>query len=143
MEWSLISWVILLAIIGLLLSMLLLRLFLGRGRHKMTKAGLRKRALKESEALMVFVNEREQSRPANDAVVRNHEYSHRRVTLHDEETQRIYARDHLPEINALREQFAKRGIRNDALDRIYENAQNEGDLRTVSTALGEMANRLR
>ncbi|MDP9439062.1 MAG: hypothetical protein M3P49_09995 [Actinomycetota bacterium] len=133
---------ILAAILVLCLAVLLLPL-LGRKRHKMTKAGLRKRALEASEALVEAIDEREASRPANDTVITDHEYSHRRVTLHDEETQRIYARDHLPEIADLREQFAKRGIRNDALDRLYEDALNEGDLRTVSTALGEMAKALR
>ncbi len=142
MEWPLVFLAMLVAIIGLVLAVLLLRL-LGRGRHKMTKAGLRKRALEQSEALMVFVNEREASRPANDTVIRDHQYPHRRVTLHDEGTQEIYARDYLPGIADLREQFAKRRIRNDALDRVYESAQNEGDLRTVSTALVEMAGRLR
>lgn len=142
MEWPLIFLAILVAIIGLVLSVLLIRL-LRRGPHKMTRAGLRKRALKQSEALMVFVNEREASRPANDTVIRDHQHSHRRVTLHDEEAQEIYARDYLPGIADLRQQFAKRGIRNDALDRVYESAQNEGDLRTVSTALVEMARRLR
>ena len=133
---------ILAAILVLCLAVLLLPL-LGRKRHKMTMAGLRKRALEASEALVETIDEREAGRPANDTVVTDHEYSHRRVTLHDEETQRIYARDHLPEIADLREQFAKRGIRNDALDRLYEDALNEGDLRTVSTALGEMAKELR
>lgn len=132
----------LVAIVGLCVTLLLLPL-LGRGRHKMTRAGLRKRALEASEALVEFIEEREAGRPADDTVVRDHEYPHRRVTLHDEETQRIYAREYLPEIADLREQFARRGIRNDALDRVYEDALNEGDLRTVSTALGEMTRKLR
>jgi len=136
------AFLLLAAIVGLCLAVLLLPL-LGRGRHKMTRAGLRKRALEASEALVEFVYEREAGRPANDTVVTDHEYLHRRITLYDEETQRIYARDYLPEIADLREQFARRGIRNDALDRVYEDALNEGDLRTVSTALGEMTNKLR
>lgn len=136
------AFLLLAAIVGLCLTVLLLRL-LGRGRHKMTRAGLRKRALERSEALVGFIDEREATRPANDTVLRDHEHPHRRVTLHDEETQRIYTRDYLPEIADLREQFVKRGIRNDALDRIYENPHNEGDLRTVSTALGEMVKKLR
>ena len=109
----------------------------------MTRAGLRKRAIEASEALVESIEEREAGRPAYDTVVTDHEYPHRRVTLYDEESQRIYARDHLPEIADLREQFARRGIRSDALDRLYEDALSEGDLRTVSTALGEMAKELR
>jgi hypothetical protein len=140
MESSLV-FLILAAIVGLCVAALLLPL-LGRGHHKMTRAGLRKRALEQSEALVEFIDEREASRPANDTVVSYHEYPHRRVTLHDEEIQRIYVRDYLPEIADLREQFARRGVRNDALDRVYEDALNEGDLRTVATALGEMANKL-
>lgn len=136
------STLIFLAIISLVLIMLPL-LLLKRSRHKMTRAGLRERAIEESEALINFTNDREASRPANDSIVSDHEHPHRRVTLHDEETQVLYARDYLPRVADLREQFAKRGIRSDVLDRVYEDAQNEGDLRTVSTALIEMAKRLR
>jgi hypothetical protein len=109
----------------------------------MTRAGLRKRAFEQSEALVSFINDREARRPANDTVVRDHPHPHRRVTLHDEQTQALYARDYLPEVASLREQFAKRRVSNDALDRVYESPQNEGDLRTVSTALVEMSKRLR
>lgn len=140
------STLVLLAIFGTVIGLVLILLpllLLKRSRHKMTKAGLRKRAFEESEALINFINDREASRPANDGVVSNHEYPHRRVTLHDEETQVLYTRDYLPEISGLREQFAKRGIRSEVLDRVYEGAQNEGDLRTVSTALVEMSKRLR
>ncbi len=129
-------------IIGLILTVFLLRV-LRSGHHKMTRAGLRKRAFAESEALINFINDREARRPANDSIVSDHKYPHRRVTLHDEETQVLYARDHLPEVADLREQFAMRGIRNDVLERVYESPQNEGDLRTVSTALVEMSKRLR
>ena len=137
---------VLLAIFGTVIGFVLILLpllLLKRSRHKMSRAGLRKRAFEESEALINFINEREANRPANDTIVSDHEHLHRRVTLHDEETQVLYARDYLPEIANIREQFAKRGIRSDVLDRVCKDAQNEGDLRTVSTALVEMSKRLR
>ena len=142
MESPLILLAIFGAVIGLVLIILPLML-LKRSRHKMTRAGLRKRAFEESEALRNLINDREASRPGNDSIVSDHEYLHRRVTLHDEETQILYTRDHLPEIADLREQFAKRGIHSDILDRLYESVQTEGDLRTVSTALVELAKTLR
>lgn len=115
----------------------------GRRRHKMTRAGLRNLARDESEALIGLLQEREASRPHDDFVIKDHEYPHRRVTLHDEETQRIYAEDYLEEISELREQFAGRGIRSWPLNAYYASPQNEADLRTISTALLEMADRLR
>lgn len=142
MEPTLIPLAILGVIVGLILTVLLSRV-LRRDHHKMTRAGLRKRAFELSEALIGFINDREACRPANDTVVSDHQHPHRRVTLHDEETQALYARDHLPEVADLREQFAMRGIRNGVLDRVYESPQNEGDLRTVSTALVEMSKGLR
>ncbi len=93
---------ILATLLVLCLAVLLITL-LGRERHKMTRVGLRKRALEASEALVESINEREADRPAHDTVVTDHEYPHRRVTLYDEETQRIYTRDHFPEIADLRE----------------------------------------
>jgi hypothetical protein len=126
---------------AVVLCVLLLRLA-GRERHKMTRAGLRNRALEEAEALVALIEAREATRPADDTVVKESEYPHRRVTLHDEETQRIYARDHLPLVADLRGQFARRGVRNRSLDAFYEAPENEADLRTVSTALEEMARRL-
>ncbi len=80
----------------------------GRRRHKMTRARLRNVALAESKALINLVEECELDRPLNDSVIKDHEYSPRRVTLYDEQTQLIYAKDYPPRIADLREQFAKR-----------------------------------
>ena len=82
------STLVLLTIIGTIIGLVLIVLplvLLKRRPHKMTRAGLRKRAFEESEALINFINDREASRPAHDRVVSNHEYLHRRVTLHGEE----------------------------------------------------------
>lgn len=95
-----------------------------------------------SEALADFVEKRAESRHRNDLVIRDHEYAHRRVTLHDLETCRVYLAEHLPGISDLREQFASRGIRSRELDRYFASPENEADLRTISTALLEMASRL-
>ena len=115
----------------------------GRVRHRLTRPELRNRALRESERLVELVEAREASRPSDDPVIRDHDLAHRRVTFHDEETQKIYRRDHLPEVAELREHFAGRGIRSAALDDFYESAENDADLRTIATALEEMAARLK
>ncbi len=70
---------VLAAILVLCLAVLLVPL-LGRERHKMTGAGLRKRALEASEALVESIEEREAGRPAHNIVVTDHEYPHRCVT---------------------------------------------------------------
>lgn len=114
-----------------------------RRRHKMTRAGLSNLARAESEALIGLLEEREACRPHDDTVIEDHEYSHRRVTLHDRETQRIYAERHLAAVSDLRGQLAERGIRSGPLDAYYAAPQSEADLRTVSTALLEMSGRLR
>lgn len=126
-----------------LVSLLLPPRLFGRRRHKTTRAGLRNLALAESEALTDLVDEREARRPRADAVVEDHEHPHRCVTLHDEGTQSIYTGDHLPVVEDLREQFAGWGVRDEALDGVYEAPRNGADLRTVSTALLVMAGRLR
>jgi hypothetical protein len=108
----------------------------------MTRPGLRNLARARSEALVELVEQREASRPPNDGVIRNHEYPHRRVTLHDVETQRIYTGEHAAGVSDLREQFARRGIRNGQLDRYLRSPENGADLRTIATALLEMAARL-
>ena len=99
--------------------------------------------MRESDRLVDLVEQREAARPPDDPVLQDHEIVHRRVTYHDEETQEIYHRDYLPEVAELREHFAERGIRNDTLDELYESAENDADLRTISTALEEMAARLK
>ena len=128
---------------GLVLAaaLLLSRLRGRRRRHKTTRAGLRKRALEESEALIALIREREASRPA--AADEHYEKAHERITMHDEELRLIYRRDHLPRVKDLREQFAERGVRDEALDDVYGAARNEAEVRTVSTALLVMADRLR
>lgn len=114
----------------------------GRRRHKMTRPGLRNLARVRSEALAELVRWREACRPRNDAIIRDHEYPHRRVTLHDIETRRIYLSDYHAEVSDLREQFAARGIRSQPLDRYLASPENGADLSTISTALLEMAARL-
>jgi hypothetical protein len=108
----------------------------------MTKAGLRNLARDRSGSLADLVDRRAACRPRNDAVIRAHEYDHRRVTLHDIETREIYLNDYLAGISDLREQFARRGIRCRELDRHLASPENEADLRTISTALLEMVSRL-
>lgn len=114
----------------------------GRRPHKMTRAGLRNLARERSEALSELVSRRETLRPRDDIVLKDHEYPHRRVTLHDLETQRVYAAEHAEALADLREQFARRGIRNRTFDRHLQAPENGADLRTLSTALLEMAARL-
>lgn len=127
-----------------MVTLLAFRLLRHRRRHKMTKAGLRKRAIKESEALTALIDEHvASSRPADGAKAEYHERAHWRATLPNEELRSIYRRAHISEVADLREQLAERGIRDEALDRVYESAWTEADLRTISTALLVMANRLR
>lgn len=114
----------------------------GGVRHRMTRPELRNRALEESRSLFQFVEEREAARPEHDSIIKDHEHPHRRVTIHDEETQGIYFKEHLPLVADLRELFAKRQVKSRALDDLYESVENDADIRTVSTALAEMAERL-
>ena len=111
-------------------------------KHRLTAPELRNQALKESERLAALVDERESGRPEDDPVIRDHQLVHRRFTSHDEETQKIYQREYLPKVAELKEHFAARKIRNGMLDELYATAGNEADLRTISTALQEMAGRL-
>lgn len=112
-------------------------------RYEITSPELRNRAIGESERLAELVEDQRSGRPDDDSVIEDHEFSHRRVTFHDEELQRIYQENHLPQVSELREHFAERRIRNDMLEELYESAENEADLRTISTALQEMAGRLK
>ena len=128
------------AAVGLALAAALLSRLRGR-RHKTTKAGLRNRALEESEALVALVRERQASRPA--VADEYYEKAHERANDHDEELRLIYRREYLPRIADLREQLAERGVREEALDGAYESVRSEAEARTVSTALLVMADRLR
>jgi hypothetical protein len=130
------------AAVGLALAAALLLCFRGRRRrHKSTRAGLRNRALEESEALVALVREREASRPA--VADEYYEKAHERATEHDEELRLIYRREYLSRIADLREKLAERDIRDGALNDVYESVSSEAEARTVSTALLVMADRLR
>jgi hypothetical protein len=65
------------------------------------------------------------------------------VLPHDKGTQDIYYNEHMPVIADLKERFAERGIQADALDHMYELVDNEADIRSIQTALAQMAARLR
>ena len=129
------------AAVGILAVAMIMRK-LGGARHRLTRPELRNRALQESRSLFLFVEEREAARPEHDSIIKDHEYPHRRVTIHDEETQGIYSKEHLPWVTDLRQLFAKRQVTNQALDDLYESVENDADIRTISTALAEMAERL-
>ena len=132
------------AAVGLALAAAILSRLRGRRRrHKTTKAGLRQRAVEESEALMALIREREAGRPADPDVGLDPDEALRSATEHDEELRLTYRSDHLPRIADLREQFAERGIRDEALDGAYGSVRCEAEARTVSTALLVMADRLR
>lgn len=131
-----------LGIAAIALVAVLLAKKLGKGRHEMSRAGLAKRAVEESESLRTLVEEREASRPESDSVIKGHELSHRRVTLHDEGTREVYVREHLPEVAELHRQLRRRGVRDQTFDGLYESPENGSDILTVSTALSEMAQRL-
>ncbi|CAN5478713.1 MAG: hypothetical protein M3494_00625 [Actinomycetota bacterium] len=131
------------AVLVVVLAILFLTGRLGGRRREMSRAGLSRRASGEAESLRDLVEERESSRPTGDSVIRDHDLPSRRVTVHDEGTREIYLRDHLPEVADLRRQLGERGVRDETLDSLYEAAENGSDLRTVSTALFEMARRLR
>ncbi|CAN5687278.1 hypothetical protein BH24ACT21_BH24ACT21_07690 [soil metagenome] len=135
--------VVVILVLVLVGSFWLLARHFGKTKHRITGPELRNRATRESERLAELVEEREANRPSDDPVIQDHELVDRRVTYHDEETQEIYHRDYLPEVAELREHFAERGIRNGTLDGVYESAENDADLRTISTALEEMAARLK
>lgn len=126
---------------ALSLIFLVLRGF-GRIRHRLTRPELRNQAFRESQRLFEFVEEREAARPERDPIIKDHEHPHRRVTSHDEETQEIYFEEHLPDVADLRGQFAERRVRNRTLDDLYESVETGADIRTVCTALSEMAERL-
>ncbi|CAN5554770.1 hypothetical protein BH24ACT22_BH24ACT22_10380 [soil metagenome] len=114
----------------------------GKPNHQLTGPELRNRALKESERLAELVGEREAQRPSDEHTAGDYQSAVRRFTPHDEETLNIYYAEHLPKIADLREHFAARRIRNHMLDDLYSGAEDEADLRTISTALQEMAGRI-
>lgn len=131
-------------VVLVLAAPLAFRLLKPRPRHKMTKAGLRKRAIEESEALVALVDEHAASaRATDDAEDAYHERAHWRATLPDEDLRSVYRETHLAEVKDLRQQFAERGIRDEALEGVFESARTEASLRTISTALLVMADRLR
>lgn len=130
-------------LVGFVLAALFLAGRLGGGRHEMSRAGLSEWVSEEAGSLRAFVDEREPSRPSGDSVIRGHDLPSRRVTVHDEGTRGIYLRDHLPEAAEIRRQLGEHGVRDETLDSLHEDAANGSDLRTVATALSEMARRLR
>jgi hypothetical protein len=85
----------------------------GKKRREMSRAGLHRRASEEAESLRAFVDEREAKRPERDSVVKDHDLPSHRVTLHDEGTMEVYAREHLPEVAELRRQARDHGVKNE------------------------------
>lgn len=130
--------------LGLLLVWLLLRPS-KRVRHKLTRAGLRKRATSISGSLADFCNQREsRERPPLIAVGDNEiPDPDTGEKAEDLETAVLYRAHYLSEVTDLREQFSQRGIHEKALDEVYESPESVSEIRTISTGLLVMADRLR
>lgn len=129
-----------------ILSLVLVWLLLRRSRrvrHKMTLAGLEQRATEVSNSLVAFCNERESSQFPSLVASGGPEPPDPNERPEDLEAQALYQVYYLPEVEDLREQFARRRIRERALDRLYEAPESVAEIRTVSTALLVMASRLR
>ncbi|CAN5789604.1 hypothetical protein BH20ACT11_BH20ACT11_15260 [soil metagenome] len=126
----------------LVLSLTLLRRSRRQG-HKMTTPGLEKRAIALSRSLSAFCNEREANTVSDLVAVGGHEFHDSDESEENPEAQILYWTHYLPQVEELREQFAERKIREQALDRIYEAPRSLSEIRTVSTGLLVMANRLR
>lgn len=124
-------------VLVVVLTALLVRHFKRGSKHRLTTPALVERARDMSNALADFANEREAA-PAG-----GHDLHQDRPGLYDAESRSAYARDYLPEIEVLREEFAKRGVREKTLDKAYRKPDDTADVRTVSTALLVMAQRLR
>lgn len=112
-------------------------------RHAMTTPGLEERAVALSRSLSTFCNEREASRASDLVSVGGHEFHDSDDSEEGPEAQILYQTHYLPQVAELREQFAERRIRERALDRVYEAPESLAEIRTVSTGLLVMANRLR
>lgn len=131
-----------LAAVCILLTVTLLRRS-RRREHKMTTPGLEKRAIALSRSLSTFCNEREANTVSDLVTASGHEVHDSDESEEDPEAQILYWTHYLPRVQELREHFAERKIREQALDRIYEAPRSLSEIRTVSTGLMVMANRLR
>jgi hypothetical protein len=124
------------------LAALMVRYYFKRGRKcSLSTPYLRERAAAVSNALAGFANKRE-TEPAG-----GHECRQDGPDGHGDPygpgLRSAYVRDYLPELKVLREEFAKRGVHEKALDKVYGKPGDVADVRTVSTALLVMAQRLR
>ncbi len=115
----------------------------GKTRYRLTGPELRNQALRESERLAGLISDRDSHRPPDDPVIQDHQLAERHSTSYDEETLEIYKSEHMPKVAELRQHFAARRIRNGMLDELHDSAESEADLRTISTALQEMAGRIK
>jgi hypothetical protein len=128
-------------VLGVVLAALMVR-YLKRGRKcRLTTPYLRERAGAVSNALADFANERE-TEPAGGRE-RRQDGPDGHGDSYGPGLRSAYVRDYLPELKALREEFAKRGVHEKALDKVYGKPKDLADVRTVSTALLVMAQRLR
>jgi hypothetical protein len=116
--------------------------YLKRGRKcSLSTPYLRERAEAVSNTLADLANGRE----AASAGGREHLRArfNGRADAYGAGWRNAYDTHYLPEVKVLREEFAKRGVREKTLDEAYGKPKDVADVRTVSTALLVMAQRLR
>jgi len=93
-----------------------------------------------SQEILKFANERQANEPETD--FENWDNSTNRLIKYHEETMNRYYQEYSVRVGFIIDEFKKRGITNENVERMYKFPTNYFGLRDIGIGLGEMANKL-
>jgi len=108
--------------------------------RKLTDEELKKEARGTAKALIRFVEQRQAAEPAIDFDNWS-EYTQANIRF-SQQTMNLYYHEFAPKVLLYREEFMKRGLRNEDLDMFYGNPTNYLGMRALAVGLYDLANKL-
>ena len=99
----------------------------------------------ESKEIAQKIMELVESRQAGEPHVDFNDFQNttNRMIRHSQETQNLYAKDYAGKVHALRDEFLKRSLQNEDLDRFYQHPTNYLGLKALAIGLAALSEQLK
>ena len=110
------------------------------GKARLTDTDLKKETLTLYMHIMIFLRERAKNDPEID--FDNWKESTNNLIQYSRETMNLYDEEFGPRIVFIRQEYLKRGIKSDRLDRFHEHPTNPLGIREIAYGLAELAGKL-
>ena len=109
--------------------------------RKISDQNLKDESKEIAQKIMELVESRQAGEPHVD--FNDFQNTTNRMIRHSQETQNLYAKDYAGKVHALRDEFLKRSLQNEDLDRFYQHPTNYLGLKALAIGLAALSEQLK